>query len=176
MAAAGAEGLAEALADIADAMVRAQRAARAWDAHLAEVARAARDLNCSALAPGGPREADQRVAVTRDGTVYHAENALKPVSGQMEKALEHAVDGDVVNAVASAEVSTRTRIPPRADHYVRGTGGMVVPVLGDLNEHQRAQVRTGSLTELNESQIRAYLAGDPLKLTKAQDDAIRAGR
>jgi len=176
MAAADAEGLAEALAGIADAMSRAQRAARAWDEHLAEVARAARDLNCSGPAPGGPREADQRVAVNRDGTVLHGETTLKPVASRMETALQHALDGDVASAQAVAEVKTRTPVPARAAHYVRGPGGMVVPVQGDLNEQQRSQVRTGALVELNESQIRAYLAGDPLKLTKAQEHAYRAGR
>ena len=40
----GAEGLNEALADIADAAARARRAARNWDDQLAEVARAAREL------------------------------------------------------------------------------------------------------------------------------------
>jgi hypothetical protein len=176
MAAAGAEDLEQALADVADAVGRARRAAEGWDKHLAEVARAARDLDCSAPAPGGPREADQRVAVTRDGTVYHAENALKPVVGQMVAALQHAVDGDVVSALAVAEVKARTRIPARADHYLRGRRGMILPVVGDLTEHQRGQVRCGDLVELTESQVRSYLAGDELSLTKAQEHMYRAGR
>jgi hypothetical protein len=176
LAAVGAEGLAEALADIADAMSRAQRAAEAWDTHLAEVASAARDLNCSAPAPGGPREADQRVAVTRDRTIYHGETALKPIGSRLETALQHALDGDVVSAVASVEMKTRAQIQPRADHYVRGTGGMILPIVGNLDALQLNQVRSGRLVELNEGQIRAYLAGDPVKLTKTQERAYEIGR
>ena len=176
LAGAGAEGLADALAGIAGAVGRARRAAGAWDAHLAEVARAARALGCREPAEGGPREADQRVAVTRDGTVSHGENVLKPVAGRIVEALRHAMDGDVVSAVASARVHTWTRAQVRAGHYLRGAGGMIVPVYGDLDATQLFQVKTGGLVELTESQVRAHLAGEPFDLTEAQEFAYSAGR
>ena len=37
---------------------------------------------------------------------------------------------------------------------------MILPIYGEPNEGQRAQLRTGHLVELNEREIRAYLAGD----------------
>ena len=176
LAAVGVEGLTQALADIADAAGHARRAAGAWDQHLAAVARTARELGCSAPATGGPRETDQRVAVRDDGSVYHAEISLKRVTSRLREALQQALDGDLVSAVASGEVVATVPVLARADHYMRGRGGLVVPVYGDLSEHQQYQVDSGSLVELNASQVRAYLAGDPVVLTKDQEQAYRRTR
>lgn len=160
LAEAGVEGLREALADVAAAAERARQAARAWDAQLTEVDGAASALSCRAPAPGGPREADERVAIRDDGTVYHGETVLKRLGSRIDAALGHALGGDVVSATAAAEVTAKARTPERADHYVRGRGGLVVAIYGDPDVNQQAQLRTGQLVELNEREIRAYLAGD----------------
>jgi len=160
LAEAGVEGLGDALADVAAAAERARQAARAWDARLTEVTGAASALSCRAPAPGGPREADERVAIRDDGTIYHGETVLKRLGSRIDAALGNALNGDVVSATASAEVTAKARTLERADHYVRGRGGMILPIYGDLNQNQQAQIRTGQLVELNEREIRAYLAGD----------------
>ena len=79
-------------------------------------------------------------------------------------------------AVAVLALGFAASTPARADYYLRGRGGLVTPIYGDMNEQQRRQVRNGDLAVLNESQIRAYLAGDPVNLTADQERAYKAGR
>lgn len=79
----GAEGVAEALAELAATAQRARQAAAAWDTQLAEVGDAATALGCTDLAPGGPREADERIAVTRNGTVHNGEAVLQPIGNRI---------------------------------------------------------------------------------------------
>ena len=107
LAEAGVEGLREALADVAAAAERARQAARAWDEQLTEVTGAASALSCRAPAPGGPREADELVAIRDDGTIYHGETVLKRLGSRIDAALGHALGGDVVSATAAAEVPRR---------------------------------------------------------------------
>jgi len=48
----------------------------------------------------------------------------------------------------------------RADHYLRpAAGGPVMSIIGDLSEHQRQQVRTGVLIELDHAQMKRRQGG-----------------
>jgi hypothetical protein len=159
-AAAGAGvGIPEALADVADAAARVRGLASAHDTRVADLVDAAQALGARGVAPGGPREADERVALSGGGVV-HATTAVIPLGKSLEEAISHAVAGDLLYAQAVVRPVKTMPVPRRADHYFRGRGGQLVPVFGDLNEHQRAQVRNGDLTPLTESQIVVYLAGD----------------
>jgi hypothetical protein len=157
-AGAGAD-IAEALADVADAAARVRSLASAHDTRLADLADAARALGARGVAPGGPREADERVALSGGGVV-HATTAVIPFGESLEESIAHAVAGDLVSARAAVKPVRTLPVPRRAAAYFRGRGGLLVPVFSELNEGQRAQVMNGDLTPLTESQILAYLAGD----------------
>ena len=157
-AGAGAD-VAEALAEAAAACARVRALAGEHDHVVAELAGAARALGARRPVPGGVRRGDQGIAVS-GGTVRHAETVLVPVGPQLEAAIGHAVQGDVVSAQAAIQAVQTATTPKRADGYLRGRGGMIVPVDGPLNEHQVSQIRSGDLVELNESQTLAYLDGE----------------
>jgi hypothetical protein len=160
-AAAGAgTDIAEALGEAAAACARVRTLAAEHDARVAELADAALALGARGPVPGGVRRGDQGIAVTGTGGVRHDETVLVPVAPQLEAAIAHAVLGDVVSAQAAIRAVQKAATPKRADHYLRGRGGMVVTVDGPPNEHQAAQIRTGQLVELNETEILAYLDGE----------------
>jgi hypothetical protein len=153
--------IAEALTDLCEAAGRVRAAAAEHDMQVAELARTAAVLGCREPAPGGPRTADARIAVRLDGSVQHAETLVVPANVRMlDQALEYALAGDLVSALAEAQTTRHVPTPARADLYVRGRGGMVLPVFGSPDVHQAAAIVNGSLTRLNESQINSYLEGD----------------
>jgi hypothetical protein len=153
--------LAEALAQTAAAVRLVRAAAAAWDQSVGELAGAAHDLGATSPAPGGPRPSDAGVAVTHDGRVWHGRTVLSPVMAKLDEAIGHALRGDEVSAIAAVQGHTTAPEPRRAAHYLRSARGGAVHVFEDpLPPVMAAQVRTGDLRPLSESEIVAYLAGE----------------
>jgi hypothetical protein len=160
-AAAGGGDLAEALAQTATAVRLVRAAAAAWDESVAELSQAARDLEATGLAPGGPRPADAGVAVSPDGRVWHGQTVLRSVGRRLDEALGHALRGDEVSAIAAAQGCETVPDPRRAVHYLRSVrGGAIHAFEEPLPPVMAAQVRSGDLRPLSESEIIAYLAGE----------------
>lgn len=153
--------IAAALKDLCEAAGRVRAAAAAHDLQVAELAKTAAALGCREPAPGGPRTADQHVAVKRDGTVVHGETWLTPAAG-LDEAIKHALAGDLVSALAEAQTTRTVPLPRPADMYIRGRGGLILPIYGEPDIYQAAALRNGSLTRLTASQVAAYLEGDDL--------------
>jgi hypothetical protein len=152
--------IAEGLVDVAGACAKVKALAAAHDATVSDLMAAALGLGAHGPVPGGVRRGDEGIAVG-DGAVRHGSTVLQPVGPQLGPAIAHAVAGDVISAQATIRATHTAAVPQRADHYYRGRGGMILPVFGDLNANQLAQVRNGDLVELSESQILAYLDGEP---------------
>ena len=158
-AAQGATGLPEAIQGVAAACARVRELAAAHDAGVAALRAAAIDLGCRPPAPGGPREVDARIAVTKDG-VQHDRAVLYTVSDHVRAVIERAVAGDIVSAAALVKASGVVEPPKRADHYLRGRNGQIIVLQVELSQIQRNQIKKGDLVPLTEAEIRAYLAGE----------------
>jgi hypothetical protein len=158
-AAQGGAELPEALQDVAAACARVRQLAVAHDAGVAALRAAAIDLGCRPPAPGGPREIDARIAVTKDG-VQHDRAVLYTVSDHVRTVIERAVAGDVVTAAALVKASGVVEPPKRADHYLRGSNGQLIVLTGELSQIQLNQINKGDLVPLTEPEIRTYLAGE----------------
>lgn len=127
---------------------------------MAALRAAAIDLGCQPPTPGGPREIDAKIAVPKDSGVQHDRAVLYTVSGHVRAVIERAAAGDVVTAAALVNASGDVEPPKRADHYLRGRGGQLIALTGELSQIQRNQIQKGDLVPLTEAQIRAYLAGE----------------
>ena len=103
---------------------------------------------------------DEQIAVVGDGSVQHGALRLVPLVPQLVAA------DDASSNLAALGRTIRGTVPVqparRSDHYLRGRGGSVITVEGDLTEYQLTQVRAGDMTPLSEPQIRAYLDGESI--------------
>jgi hypothetical protein len=160
-AASAGKEIAAALADTAEAVRRVREAVTAHDEEVAEFATAATDLGATRPAPGGPRPADAGVAVAHDGRVWHGRTLLRPISARLDEALGHALRDDAVSAIAAVQGCETAPEPRRAAHYFRSARGGAIHAFEDpLPPVHAAQVRSGDLVPLTESEIVAFLAGE----------------
>jgi hypothetical protein len=151
--------IAAALAQVVEACARVRALGRDHDAGLVELTAAAQDLGVEAAAPGGPRATSGHVAVEGQA-VIHRRTKLVPVGRQVERALSLALTGDLEAAVAEVHPVTAIPEPRRPDHLLRGSGGMLVPVHGEISAMMLNQLRTGDLVDLGQHGINQYMAGD----------------
>ena len=133
--------------------------AAAHDADVAELVTAAADLATEPMAPGEPRGTSAFVAVRGDA-VIHKRVKVSPVSGRIGSVLAHAVNGDPDRAVAQVLAAVTLSDPKRPDYLLRGSGGMLVAITGELSDVMRSQVRTGSAQLLSDYDIDLYMQGE----------------
>jgi hypothetical protein len=152
-------GIRDALQEAAQAIMRVRGMAAAHDVRVADLIAAAADLEVEPLAPGGPRTTSADVAVDR-ASIVHKDQRVTPVRRQVEMALGLVLQGALEDALAEVRPVVPLRVEERPDHLLRGRGGMLVPVHGDLNMNQLAQLRSGDLVELGQGDIDRYMRGD----------------
>jgi len=151
--------LAEALRDVADACDKVRTIAAAHDADVAELAAAAADLQAEPAAPGGPRATSAFVAVS-GRSVIHKRTKLSPVSDRIAQALQHALNGDLGRAAAEVQSAVHSPDPKRPDYLLRGNGGMLIPIHGELNDGMQSHIRTGGVQQLPDYDIDRYMKGE----------------
>lgn len=154
-----AAGIRDALQEAAQAIMRVRGMAAAHDVRVADLIAAAADLEVEPLAPGGPRSTSADVAVDRE-SIVHRDQRVTPVRRQVEMALGLVLQGALEDALAEVRPVVPLRVEERPDHLLRGRGGVLVPVHGDLNTHQLAQLRSRDLVELGQGDIDRYMRGD----------------
>lgn len=159
LAASGLQELPGALRDVAAAVAAVRVMAQGWDVSVAELLAAATDLDVQPSAPAGPRKSSAFLAVKGD-TIQHKLTEVRPIGSRLSRVLEHAMAGDINEALAAAGIVAELPSPRRLDHYVFGPAGQVLSFSDPMPPGVEFQVRNGELRPLTEPQIRAYLAGE----------------
>lgn len=147
-----------ALQAVADACSRFQALAAEHDAAVGELVAAAGDLGAEPLAPGGARPTSAHVAVDKDGIV-HRRTTVRPVSGQVLAALGRAMVGEPGAAAGMLQAVGERPEPQRPTYLLRGRGG-ALHSFDTLSPAMRAQVASGELEQLSDTDIDRWLAGE----------------
>jgi len=151
--------IAAAVRDVADACRRARALVAEYDAGVAELVAAAKDLRAEPAAPAGPRESSAYVAVDRH-SVTHKRIRVAPLAGRAEEALGLALSGDAERAVAEITTGIAVKEPRRPDHVLRSGSGGLFPMDDPLNDGILSQLRTGDLVELSDYDVDRYMRGE----------------
>ncbi len=146
-----------ALDDVARACERFRALAAEHDATVAELAATARECGAEAAAPGGPRKGSAFVAV-KGTAVMHRGTIVRPVAAQALESLGRAMVGDVEGAAAMLGAVETARVH-RPTHLLRAGNGSL-HAWDELTEPMQGQIRSGDLTELSESDIDRWMAGE----------------
>jgi hypothetical protein len=149
--------LADALQAVALACARVRTLATAHDGAVAALVAAANDLGAEPMAPAGPRSTSAFVAV-RGTSIVHKRTQVSPVGDRVARALAQAVAGDPVSAITDADAVTQRPEARRASYHFRGGNGLI-HTFDNLTDGIQAQVRSGDLKPLTESEIIAYMEG-----------------
>jgi hypothetical protein len=136
-----------------------QAMAAEHDSGLADLIRAAMDLDAEPKAHNGPLATSAYVAV-QGHAIHHQNMMVSPIASRVEAALREAMSGDPDRAISRLRPATKTTAARRPDHLLRNTrDGGLWPIDGELNDGIRSQLSGGTLTELTAHDIDLWMEG-----------------